>query len=239
MSWIFSQALVAAYSEANSLDGKRSAPSSGTPMPQAYCAPDKMTGFSRLSQFGMTFKPSTEIRGEELLMWFRAAFLAKTSAQPGKVQESTESEAQCGSIWHGSLAKYDLASRSWKTRQCSLLEDLDKFSETWPRWGMMRNGECWELNTPEQFIADTESGFWPTPMASDHHGGGWRKASPRLQNSSMKYFAHARFAPKEWKTSYVNPLLLEEMMRFPLEWTGLKPLGTLKFQTWLSLRGKL
>jgi DNA (cytosine-5)-methyltransferase 1 len=69
--------------------------------------------------------------------------------------------------------------------------------------------------------------------------GGWRKASAHLQNSSMKYFAHARFAPKEWKTSYINPRLLEEMMSFPLEWTELKPLETHKFQMWLSSRGKL
>ena len=55
MSWHFSRALVEAYSEANSLDGEPSVPSSGTPTPQAFLSPDRMMAFSRLSRFGMTF----------------------------------------------------------------------------------------------------------------------------------------------------------------------------------------
>jgi site-specific DNA-cytosine methylase len=39
-----------------------------------------MTVFSRLSRFGMTFKPLTESRGEELLTLYLAGFPAKTSA---------------------------------------------------------------------------------------------------------------------------------------------------------------
>jgi len=81
MSWLFSQALVEEYSEAICLDGEQSVPLSGNRTPQAYCAPDKMTGFSRLSRFGMTFKPLTESRGEELLKSYRAVFLARTLVQ--------------------------------------------------------------------------------------------------------------------------------------------------------------
>jgi hypothetical protein len=84
MSWLFSQALVAEYLVANSLDGEQSAPLNGKPTQQAYCAPDKMTDFSRLSRFGMTYKPLTESRGEELLTLFREDFLAKTLAVAGK-----------------------------------------------------------------------------------------------------------------------------------------------------------
>jgi DNA (cytosine-5)-methyltransferase 1 len=40
-----------------------------------------MTDFSRLSQFGMMFKPLTESLGEELLMLYRADFHAKTFPQ--------------------------------------------------------------------------------------------------------------------------------------------------------------
>ena len=78
MSWLYSQVLVEEYLGANSLDGEQSVQSSGKPIPQAYCAPDKMTDFSRLSRFGMLFKPLTDILGEELLTSFRAGFLAKT-----------------------------------------------------------------------------------------------------------------------------------------------------------------
>ena len=83
MSWLFSQALVEAYLEDTSSDGEPSAPLNGNPIPQAYCAPDKMTGFSRLSRFGMTFKPLTESRGEELLTLYLAGFPARTSALRG------------------------------------------------------------------------------------------------------------------------------------------------------------
>ena len=63
MSWLFSQALVEEYLEANSLDGEQFVPLNGNPIPQAFCAPDKMTVFSRLSRFGMTYEPLMEILG--------------------------------------------------------------------------------------------------------------------------------------------------------------------------------
>jgi hypothetical protein len=170
MSWLYSQALVEAFSEANCSDGEQSVQLNGNPTQQAYCAPDKMTDFSRLSRFGMTFKPLTESLGKELLMLYREDFHAKTSAQPAKELELTESEAECGDKWQGSFTKYDLNSSSWKTHQCSLLGDLDEFSETWPQWGLMRDGECWEQQTLAQTIKGTEYGLlekWATPTTMD------------------------------------------------------------------------
>jgi hypothetical protein len=65
------------------LDGEQSVLSNGNNTPQAYCAPDKMTGFSRLSRFGITYAPLMENRGEELLTLYREDFLAKTLVQRG------------------------------------------------------------------------------------------------------------------------------------------------------------
>ena len=170
MSWLYSQALVVEYLGENFLDGEQSAPLSGSNTPQAYCAPDKMTGFSRLSRFGMTFKPLTGSRGEELLTLYLEGFHAKTSQPQEKAQELTVSEVECGEKWRASFTKYDLDMRSWKTHQCSLAGDLDEFSETWPQWGLMRDGECWEQRTLEQTTRGTESGLsqetWPTPDAN-------------------------------------------------------------------------
>jgi hypothetical protein len=166
MSWLFSQVLVEEYLGDISSDGELSVQSSGNHTQQAYCAPDKMTDFSRLSRFGMTYKPLTADRGEELLTSYLAAFHAKTSPQPEKAQELTESEAECGEKWHGSFTKYDHDSSLWKTHQCSLLGDLEPFLETWPRWGLMRDGECWEQQTLAHLINETEFGLWPTPTAS-------------------------------------------------------------------------
>jgi hypothetical protein len=89
MSWLFSQALVEAYSEASSLDGRPSAPSNTMPTPQAFLSRDKTTDAWSRFPSGMTCEPLTEKRGEELLTWFRAVFLAPTLARPAKAGAST------------------------------------------------------------------------------------------------------------------------------------------------------
>ena len=166
MSWLFSQALAEEYLEDICSDGKQSVQSNGKPIQQAYCAPDKMTDFYRVSQFGMMFKPLTENLGEELLMSYLADFHAKTLVQQAEVQESQEQEVQCGDTWHGLLGKYDHNLHLWRTVQCSLLEDLEQSLEIFPRWGMTRNGVCWERQTLELDINETEFGYWPTPTAT-------------------------------------------------------------------------
>ncbi len=176
MSWLFSRALVEAFLGDISLDGEQSVQSSGSSTPQAYCAPDKMTDFSRLSRFGMTFKPLKENLGEELLTLYLEAFHALTFQQQEKAQELMEKPLECGEKWRGSFTKYDPDTSLWRTHQCSLLGDLEEFSETWPQWGLMRNGECWEQRTLEQSIRGTEFGSseknWPTPTASQARSEG-------------------------------------------------------------------
>jgi hypothetical protein len=181
MSWLFLQVLVAAYLGENSLDGEQSVPLSGNPTQQAYCAPDKMTEFSRLSRFGMMFKPLTETLGEELLMLYRADFHAKTSPQPVKEQALTESGQECGKRWQGLLARYDPDTHSLRTVQCSLFEDLNQSLQTWPRWGSMQNGECFQQPMWEQTTSENEFGlsqkvpnnidFFHTPNTTGIDGG--------------------------------------------------------------------
>lgn len=169
MSWHFSRALVAEYSAANCSGGGQCAPLNGTPTPAAYYWPDKTTGHSRLSRFGMTSEPLTETLGEELLMLFREASRARTSAQPEAGLDLTESAVDSGEKWPESFAKYDHATRLWRTRQFSLLGGLTEYSETWPKWGSMRNGECLERPMSERPTCESESGLWPTPTCG---GGG-------------------------------------------------------------------
>ena len=83
MSWLFSQVLVVEYLGENFSDGEQSVPLNGKPIQQAYLSPDKMTDFSRLSQFGMTYKPLMESRGEELLTLYLEAFRAKICQPQG------------------------------------------------------------------------------------------------------------------------------------------------------------
>jgi hypothetical protein len=178
MSWLYSQVLVAEYSEANSLAGAPSALSSASPTPQAYSSPDRMTAFSRLSRFGMTLAPLTDDHGEAVLTWFLAGFLAKTSAQPEREQALTELEADCGKKWRGLLVKWDQDMFSSKTVLCSEQEDSTLFSKTLPKWGMMLDGECWEQLTPVRLTKETECGlepngetFFHTPNTGGLDGG--------------------------------------------------------------------
>jgi len=168
MSWLFSQALVEEYLGENFSDGEQSAPLSGNHTQQAYCAPDKTTDFSRLSRYGMTYKPLTETRGEELLTLYREVFHAKTLAQRVRAQGLMENAVGCGEKWHASFARYDPDSCSWRTAQCSLLGGLDEFSQTWPQWGLMRDGECWEQQTLEQTIRGTGYGLSPDNVSAFH-----------------------------------------------------------------------
>jgi hypothetical protein len=123
-----------------------------------------MTKFSRLSRFGMTYKPLTESRGEELLTLYLADFHARTSAQPEKAQELKETNPQCGNIWQGSLARLDPNTSLWKTAQCSLLEDLELSLQTFPRWGSMQNGALYQLPILVQTIKENEFGLEPKQM---------------------------------------------------------------------------
>lgn len=172
MSWHCSQALVAEFSGATCLDGAQSAPSNTTHTPEAYYWPDKTTEHSRLSRFGMTSEPLTADRGAELLTWFREVSLARTSAQLAGVTDSTVSEVGSGRKWLGLLARFDRDTSTWRTPQSSLLEGLDEYSETWPRWGSMRNGESWERQTLGPITSAIESGLWPTPNCAGYRSDG-------------------------------------------------------------------
>ena len=170
MSWRFLQELEEVSSEAICWDGERFALSNGPTTLGAYCLPDSETECFHDSQSGMTCRPSTETNGEDESMSSQAGFPAKIFPQQERALESTGQNPECGSTWQGSFARFDRDSSSWKTPQCSLLEGLDVFLETWPRWGTMRNGACWERTTVAHLIGATESGsseIWPTPRAGD------------------------------------------------------------------------
>ena len=189
-----------------------------------------MTAFSRLSQFGMTCKPLMENLGTELLMLYLAAFPAKTLAQQEKAQESKATDPQCGNTWRELLAKYNPDMLSWKTAQCSLLEDLEQSLETWPRWGSMRNGECFRQPMLVQAISEKESGSLqriPTPSASDGTRGtmpNWKPIRP--SGHPAQYPLNQYLRDLEKKTGKPNPMWVEWLMGWPLQWTDLKPLET-------------
>ena len=235
MSWLYSRVLAEEFLGDTFLDGEQSALLSGSPTQQAYCAPDKMTAFSRLSQFGMTYKPLTESLGEELLKSYRAVFLAKTSVPLVQVTDLTEKDQECGQKWLASFVKYDPSMSLWKTHQCSLLGDLDEFSGTWPQWGLMQDGECWELTLPDLTIGDNESGLLPTVLATDWKGG---TTAPRLDNGKLRFDQWRDYVKLKHGLTYPHPMHSEMRMGWPVGWTDLNLLETDKSRNVLQPLGE-
>jgi hypothetical protein len=185
MSWHFSQALAEEYLEADCSDGERFAPLNTKPMPQVFLSPDRMKAFSRLSRYGMTFEPLTESHGEELLMWFLADFRVRTSAQQEEAQESTETDQDCGRKWHALSVKFDRDTSSWRIHHSLFPEDLPESSVTLPRWGLMRDGELWELTMSAHLTSETGYGLLPTPTATNARQGVNSKAGGKSQGKPL------------------------------------------------------
>jgi hypothetical protein len=169
MSWLYSQALVAEFSADDCSAGEPSAQLNETAMPLRSWLRAKTTAAFTLSQSGTTFAPLTESRGEAVLMSFLAAFPARTCRLQARAPGSPESVQDSGESSPASFAKWSPATSSWKTPQLSLIEGLTSCSVTWPRWGMMRGGECLELTRPPSRLTaeksrssttETESGSW-------------------------------------------------------------------------------
>ena len=205
MNWLFSQALVEEYLAANCLDGEQSAQLSGSHIQQAYCAPDKMTAFSRLSQFGMTFKPLMESRGEELLMSYLAGFHAKPIPQQRQAAiQRTTFGLRCGESWQMSLPHTSLPKTSAELQ-------LTKQQTTVNRWvtkpkQLPYQRKTWVLTT---FGKDIGYLHTPTTMANF------------LAKSMQKWNSC-----KAWTKTFglITPNHYEWLMGWPLGWTDLKQL---------------
>lgn len=236
MSWLFSQALVAEYSEATSSAGAPSAPLSVMPTQHKFWRNDKTIEPYQLSRFGLTCAVLTEDHGEALLTWFREDSLARTSATAVIRKEFQDRVAGYGPKWPGSFAKLDQDSSSWKTLQLSFLEELGLFSRTWPKWGLMLDGECWELRTPEATSLEKGFGLWPTLKASDGE----------QRTSNYEYFLRrvkvapdlpvivALTTPPTPRGFYgrLSPDWCEWLMTWPIKWTALEPLEMDKIREW-------
>jgi hypothetical protein len=231
MSWHYSQALVAVFLGEKSLDGNVFAPSKSRNTHGKSSCPDKTTVTLTPSLYGTMLG---RLRGPRGVAWWislLAAFHAKTYQPQVKALESTECKADCGKRQQGSFAKWDQSICSWKTHQYSLLGDLESFSETWPRWGMMQDGECWELSMPALPIKGIESGSLATPSGTSNHGKNhvcgrldeWGPGSNPFRGKPLGKVSCPSFE--------------EYLLGWPIGWTELTPLETAKFRQWLRSHG--
>ena len=96
-----------------------------------------------------------------------------------KARAYAEREADYGRNMRVSFAKFDPVSYSWKIPHFLFQGDWNTYSQTWPRWGMMVRGECFQLPPWVQDTGATafgelsgagieaaaESAPWPTVTA--------------------------------------------------------------------------
>ena len=220
---------------------------------------DNETASCQSSQFGMMSAPSMGNLGGEKSMLSVEDSLAKTSQAQEREPGSQESEADSGERWPESLAKYDLNTHSWRTHQCLLFEDLTECLETFPRWGMMHDGELWELTMSAHLIEENESGLWPTPRSCSAMAAtitpesAWNeKRNPNLETivgrrmwPTPRAFMHKDSTKDRGKHNLgevvggaLNPNWVEWLMGWPIGWTDLKPLEMDKFHLWQQQHGE-
>jgi hypothetical protein len=266
MSWHFSQALVAEYSQANCLDGELFAPLRSTTMREAYCWRDRMTESLDLFQFGMTSRHSTLGLGVELLMWFRAGFRALTSAlqgQCGDAKELPESAAGCGLNTCESLTNANPDTFGGRTRQNSRPKDLQTSFERFPGAGMFADGQLSALTIADSLTQENAFGFsLPTPTSRDWKDTPGMKMTrkdgkTRADRLPMLLFLSVNSAGIKWKQTTTTdaqtvkvkglevriagreycPELPEWLMAWPIGWTDYAPLEMAKFLSWRQQHG--
>jgi hypothetical protein len=244
MSWHFSQALVEEYSAGTSLAGEQSAPSNMSHTPLLYCANARTIKFCQRSRFGMTYARLTESHGEELLTSYLAAFPVRTSVQQVAGKEYQAKSPDYGLKCQESFAKYDQNLSLWKIPPYLQGAELIRFSGTWPRWGLMRNGELWALQTLEQGIVGREYGFWPTPTHSPRDASCTMETALKWDGKTQQTSLSFAVAREEMKADRhipngtLNPPWVEWLMGWPIGWTDLKPLAMDKFLEWQHQHSK-
>ena len=175
---------------------------------------------------GMTLQPSQAMSLAH--SWITSTLFQRDSlVSRGQSQEASkelmtsDGSGLTSSDW---FARYDPEASSWRTSQVSFMEELNTFSETWPRSGSMRNGEVSERQTLAHHTEESESSSWATPTGRD-----WKDGS----NPSDKVPTNAllgRQAPRtpmpgrklvNNTTLRLNPLFVEWLMGWPEGWVRL------------------
>ena len=242
MSFTFSRALVAEYLQDGCVATAASAPLNTTRLPDQSWWPDRTTEHTRLSRFGMTCEPLTGVPGEGVLTWWLEASRVRTSVSPTPTERQTKATALTasaqgsGARCTASFAKFDPAELKWKTAQGCLFSGgpgSAEYSQTWPSWGLMRDGECWELPAWAPPTNGTASGSVPTPVATMSKGSSLasltRKSGRSRARDRLDHYVMATDGGP------LSPEYAEWLMGWPIGLTDLRPLETGRFQQWLQL----
>tara|TARA_R110000868_G_scaffold208779_1_gene458303 strand:- start:287 stop:874 length:588 start_codon:yes stop_codon:yes gene_type:complete len=179
---------------------------------------------------------------------FRAKTYQPQASKLGLMENAPAYTGKCLEL----LASVCPDTQFLKTSQGCLLETQvggsDNFSMTWTRSGLMQNGIVSRLPTLAHRIGEIESGLLPTPTldVSSRKKKYSQGGTPlSLALSKLKFLptptvSDAKGSPKsrtilnnksnlcevlrqsESDSIYPNPLFVEQMMGFPVDWTDLE-----------------
>jgi hypothetical protein len=138
--------------------------------PLSWPAWTRRTWIGRLT--GTISRPSTAARGA-------AEWIASLPGSPASLRvargndRARPTSGGSGPTLHGSLARWNRRSSSWRTCQGSLLSTGgphgERFSGRWPTWGSMRSGPVSVREPAEPRRSVTGCSSWPTAQAFDAH----------------------------------------------------------------------
>ena len=144
------------------------------------------------------------------------------------------------------LVNYDQELQCWKMSQRSLFEEHQMFLGPWPKSGMMRNGQLYQLNNLEHPTVEIGYSLLPTPTKSDvdHHNTGglirritypegqkrYSKGDYRNLPTPTKHLYKETGAPSEWKRK--GPSLLTKFIK-PNQPIGKRPRLHPPFVEWM------
>ena len=141
--------------------------------------------------------PLTAGRGVE--QWIGSLAGSRAShSQSQAPEKGPTTNAGSGPILSDWFARYDPEDCFWKTSQASFMEELNTFSEGWPRSGTMRNGLLYERPMLAHPTAGSGSSSWPTVRS--HEVGDYQYAA----GDHSKPIPTLSGATREWMTPKAN-----------------------------------
>lgn len=156
------------------------------------------------------------IQIQRLLTSLAVDSLARTSTLLEKVSELSVKEVAYGLRCIELYGKLDLDTSSLKTAQCSLFGDLNESYATFPKSGMMQNGNVYQAPTLAYNRVGNGYIVLPTPVKTTAHGAARDRyfGSPTYRGNIQEYIRDG-----EQDSQYPHPALLENIMSFPIGWT--------------------
>lgn len=218
--FIFSPAAAAESLPTCSKESRPCAPSKSwsTREPSSACA-------SPACRYGMTCEPSAPTiqsapecsqtyANAATRLSLPGAFRVRTFHAREKARAYAEREADYGRNMRVSFAKFDPVSYSWKIPHFLFQGDLATYSQTWPRWGMMVRGECFQLPPWVQDTGATAFGelsgagiedgnaparfFGTSPCRPQPRSAKFRRSTPNL--GEVVEEENRRLAKSAWPT---------------------------------------